>query len=241
MKPNSGFDARAACKKLLREARSGALATLMPSSGDPYCSLVNVASAVDGAPLLLLSKLAVHTKNILTDPRVSLMLDERKEGDPLEGARVMLMGNAAVTDDAAARRRYLARHPDAEMFAGFGDFAFYRVTPNAAHLVAGFGRIVDLAPDDILTDLRDADELIAAEPEIVAHINAEHADTVRLYATRLLGAPEGDWRCVGCDPEGLDLQLGRAALRLDFPHRINHPGPLRQTLKELAQKARSAE
>ena len=240
MKPNSGFDAKAACKKLMREARSGALATLMPSSGDPYCSLVNVASAADGAPILLLSKLALHTKNILADPRVSLMLDERKEGDPLEGARVMLMGKAAAIDDAAARRRYLARHPDAEMFAGFGDFAFYRVTLKAAHLVAGFGRIVDLTPDDILIDLRGADELVAAEPEILAHINAEHSDAVQLYATRLLGAPEGDWRCVGCDPEGLDLQFGRAALRLNFPHRINHPGPLRQALKELAQAARPA-
>ena len=70
----------------------------MPGSGDPYCSLVNVATAIDGAPLFLLSNLALHTKNILADARVSLMLDERKEGDPLEGARVMLMGACAKTD-----------------------------------------------------------------------------------------------------------------------------------------------
>ena len=71
----------------------------MAGSGDPYCSLVNVATAADGAPLLLISRLAVHTKNILADPRVSLMIDERKEGDPLQGARIMLMGSAAATDD----------------------------------------------------------------------------------------------------------------------------------------------
>src|SRR5438093_6278354 len=128
MQPSSDFDSKAAAKKLLREGRSGALATLMPGSGDPYCSLVNVASAADGAPLLLISRLAVHTKNILADPRVSLMMDERKEGDPLEGARVMLLGSAAATDDPQVRRRYLARQPEAEMFAGFADFAFYRVT-----------------------------------------------------------------------------------------------------------------
>ena len=98
----------------------------MAGSGDPYCSLVNVATAADGSPLLLISRLAVHTKNILADPRVSLMLDERKPGDPLQGARVMLMGTAARTDSADARRRYLARQPEAEMFAGFADFAFYR-------------------------------------------------------------------------------------------------------------------
>jgi putative heme iron utilization protein len=188
---------------------------------------------------LLISKLAVHTKNILVDNRVSLMLDERKQGDPLEGARVMLMGNAVVTDDPTIRRRYLVRHPEAEMFAGFRDFAFYKVELTAVHLVAGFGRIVDLAAGEVLTDLSDAVALVEAEPDIVAHMNQDHADTCRLYATKLLGAAEGDWRCVGCDPEGMELQLDRTALRLFFPQRIISPGALRQRLKDMAEKARA--
>jgi hypothetical protein len=178
-----------------------------------------MATAADGAPLLLISRLAVHTKNILADPRVSVMIDERKEGDPLQGARIMLMGSAAATDDPDIRRRYLDRQPEAAMFAGFADFAFYRVTLKAAHLVAGFGRIVDLKPQDILT---------------------ETADAIRLYATKLLGAPDGEWRCVGCDPEGLELQLDRAALRLPFPQRVRAPGVLRVVLKQLADAARAA-
>src|SRR6266436_7202521 len=113
MQPSPDFDPAIAAKKLLREGRSGALASLMPGSGDPYCSLVNVATAADGAPLLLISRLAIHTKNILADPRASLMIDERKEGDPLQGARVMLMGAAAVSDDPDIRRRYLDRQPEA--------------------------------------------------------------------------------------------------------------------------------
>jgi len=240
MQPIPDFDPKAAAKKLLRESRSGALATLMAGTGDPYCSLVNVATAAYGAPLLLISRLAVHTKNILADPRVSLMLDERKAGDPLEGARVMLMGTAAVTEDADARRRYLARQPEAEAFAGFGDFAFYEIKLKGAHLVAGFGRIVDLRPADLLIDLSGAQALLSAEPEIIAHMNQDHADTCRLYATKLLGAPEGDWRCVGCDPEGLDLQWERVGLRLPFPQRISEPQGLRRTLVELAHKARAA-
>jgi putative heme iron utilization protein len=240
MTPTADFDPKLAAKKLLREGRSGALATLMPASGDPYCSLVNVATAADGAPLLLISRLAVHTKNILADPRVSLMIDERKEGDPLQGARVMLMGTAAVTDDPQARQRYLIRQPEAEMFAGFADFAFYRIALKGAHLVAGFGRIVDLKPHDILTETGDAGELIAAEPDVLAHMNDDHADACRLYATKLLGAPAGDWRCVGCDPEGLELQLGRNALRLPFPQRVRSPGVLRQVLKQMAEQARAA-
>ena len=238
MRPTSDFDPRRAGRTLLREARSGALATLMAGSGDPYCSLVNVATAADGSPLLLISRLAVHTRNILADPRVSLMLDERRAGDPLEGARVMLMGTAAATDDPHARRRYLDRQPEAKMFADFGDFAFYRIALNGAHLVAGFGRIVDLPPADLLTDLAGAEALVAAEAEIVAHMNAEHLEAARLYATRLLGESDGEWRCVGCDPDGLELQCERRARRLNFPQRVASPGVLRQVLKGLADEAR---
>lgn len=237
MKPDSAFDPCLAAKKLLREARSGALATLFLGSGDPYCSLVNVATSVDGAPLFLLSSLALHTKNIMADPRVSLMLDERKEGDPLEGARVMLMGNCAKTDSSAAQP-YLRRHPEAEMFANFGDFAFYRMEISRAHLVAGFGRIVDVRSQDLLADISDAKALIESETDAITHMNADHADACRLYAT-LLGGSDGDWRCVGIDPEGLELQQGRTALRLPFPRRVTAPGQLRAILKQLAEQAQA--
>jgi heme iron utilization protein len=239
MDTSSAFDAKTVARKLLREGRNGALATLMTGSGDPYCSLVNVATAFDSAPVLLISRLALHTKNILADARVSLMLDERKDGDPLQGARIMLMGRAEQTDEPDIRRRYLARQPEADMFADFPDFAFYRVVLSGAHLVAGFGRIVDLKAQDILVDTSGADELQAAEESAVAHMNEDHADACRLYATKLLGAPEGDWRCAGFDPEGMELQNGRLALRLRFPQRVNASGALRMMLKQLADEARA--
>src|SRR5271168_3483219 len=113
------FDPAQAVKSLLRRSRQGALATLMTESGDPYCSLVNVASHPDGTPILLISRLALHTRNILADPRVSLMLDERAAGDPLEGARIMLQGRAEQVgreELELVRRRYLAAHPSAEGF-----------------------------------------------------------------------------------------------------------------------------
>jgi putative heme iron utilization protein len=239
MQSDVPFDARLAVKNLLRQGRSGALATLMAGSGDPYCSLVNVATDSAGAPLLLLSKLALHTKNILADSRMSLMLDERKEGDPLTGTRIMLMGRAAVVDAKAVRAAYLRRHPEAEMFAGFADFSFYRMDMTVVHLVAGFGRIVDLPARDVLTDTSDAQGLAEAEAEAIEHLNTGHEDTCRLYATRLLGAASGDWRCVGIDPEGMELQHGSVALRLVFPQRVTGPGPLRAVLKDLAAQARA--
>jgi hypothetical protein len=238
MTSDPAFDAKLAVKKLLREGRSGALATLMLNNGDPYCSLVNVATDASGAPLMLLSTLAIHTKNLLADSRISLMLDERKAGDPLQGARVMLMGTAARTDRGDVRTAYLRRQIEAEQFVNFADFLFFKMDVLRVHLVAGFGRIVDLKPEDILTDVSDAQALVEAEGDAIAHMNDEHTEACRLYATKLLGAPDGDWACVGIDPEGLDLQHGRAALRLFFPQRVNAPGPLRAVLKQLADEAR---
>src|SRR6478752_8635532 len=166
MQPTPDFDAAKLARSLLRRSRQGALATLMPGTGDPYCSLVNVASDPAAAPILLISRLAVHTKNILADSRVSLMLDERVTGDPLEGARIMLAGRAEPASDddkPVLRRRYLNAHPSAEAFVEFNDFSFFRIRPSGAHLVAGFGRIVDLAPARFLTDLTDAASLLQAE------------------------------------------------------------------------------
>jgi putative heme iron utilization protein len=242
MQPTADFNPGRLARSLLRKSRQGALATLMVGSGDPYCSLVNVASHPDGSPILLISRLALHTKNLLADPRVSLMLDERAEGDPLEGSRIMLAGHAeeASGDDAIIlRRRYLNAHPSAEAFVDFKDFAFFRIRPSGAHLVAGFGRIVDLKPDKFLTDISDAAALLEAEQGAVGHMNADHRDATNLYATRLLGADAGDWRCIGCDPDGIDLAAGAKTLRLDFPERVTGPGALRKMLVRLADEARA--
>jgi putative heme iron utilization protein len=242
MQSTADFDAPRLARSLLRRSRQGALATLMASSGDPYCSLVNVASHPDGSPILLISRLAVHTRNILADSRVSLMLDERAGGDPLEGSRIMLAGRAeeaAASDLELLRRRYLNAHPSAETFVNFKDFSFFRIRPSGTHLVAGFGRILDLSPAQFLTDISDAGALLEAEQGAIDHMNADHRDATRLYATRLLGAELADWRCTGCDPDGIDLQAGATTLRLDFPERVIGPGELRRMLVRLADEARA--
>src|SRR6202035_2074663 len=242
MQPTADFNPSKQARLLLRRSRQGALATLMAGSGGPYCSLVNVASDADGAPILLISRLALHTKNILGDSRVSLMLDERAEGDPLEGSRIMLAGRAEEVsgDDATIpRRRYLNAHPSSEAFVNFKDFSFFRIHPAGAHLVAGFGRIVDLSPAQFLTDISDAAALLEAEPGAIDHMNADHRDATNLYATRLLGAEPADWRCTACDLDGIDLQAGTTTLRLDFPQRVTGPGELRQMLVRLANEARA--
>jgi heme iron utilization protein len=242
MQLTADFSPSRLAKSLLRRSRQGALATLMPSSGDPYCSLVNHASHSDGSPILLISRLAIHTRNLLADPRVSLMLDERTEGDPLEGARIMLSGRAEEVsgdDLKIVRRRYLNAHPSAEAFVDFKDFSFFLIRPSATHLVAGFGRIVDLKPEQFLTEVGDASALIEAEQGAIDHMNEDHRDTMNLYATRLLGAESADWRCSGCDPDGIDMQAGKTTLRLDFPERVMTPSELRKMLVQFAEQARA--
>ena len=127
-------------RALMRAQATAALGTTM--DGAPYVSLVLVAFDADGSPLLLLSRLAQHTRNLLADPRVSLLFDGTAGlEDPLTGPRLTVMGAAAVLADPQARARYVARHPSAELYAGFSDFDLYRVTIERGHLVAGFGKI----------------------------------------------------------------------------------------------------
>src|ERR1700704_6564612 len=242
MPPTADFDPSRLARSLLRRSRQGALATLMAESRDPYCSLLNVAAYADGSPILLISRLAVHTTNILHDSRVSLMLHQRAAGDPPEGARIMLAGNAgeASGDDVAVlRRRYLSAHPSAEAFVDFKDFSLFRIKPAGLHLVAGFGRIIDLKPAQFMTDISDAAALLEAEQGAVEHMNADHRDSMNLYATKLLGAEAADWRCTGCDPDGMDMQAGASTLRLDFPERVTSGTELRKVLVRLAAEARS--
>jgi putative heme iron utilization protein len=242
MEPTANFNPSKLAKSLLRRSRQGALGTLMVGSGDPYCSLVNVASAPDGSLILLISRLAVHTKNILADSRASLMLDERAPGDPLEGARIMIAGRAEEVngdDREVLRRRYLNAHPSAEAFVDFRDFSFFRIRCSGAHLVAGFGRIIDLRPEQFLTEIADAADLIAAEQGAIEHMNEDHREAMNLYAVNLLGAGQSSWRCTGCDPDGMDMQAEARTLRLDFPRRVTGAGDLRKMLVELAEEARA--
>ena len=231
-------------KTLLRAGRTGTLATLDRHTGHPFASLVNVATDANGAPLILISRLATHTANLEVDGRASLLLATSGKGDALTHPRITVLGTFALVEPAhpdapRMRRRFLARHPKSKLYAGFADFAFWRMEVASVHLNGGFARAADLSAADVLTDIAGADALLDAEDGAAAHMNEDHAEALRLYATRLLGAPPGDWRCPGLDPDGLDLQNGPDALWLPFPQRVTSPSELRAVLKQLAEQARA--
>ena len=226
-------------RELVRRCVKGSLATIDQNTGYPYASLITLATEADGTPLCLISTLAQHTRNIVADNRASILFDGTDGyGDPLEGGRISVFGKVEKIEENQARARFIARHPSAENYVDFTDFDFYRLRIEGSHFVGGFGRIHDLQPGELLTDLTGADELLAAEGEIIEHMNADHGDAVELYATRLLGAPPGAWRLTGCDPDGCDLSLGELTLRLPFPVRVTSPQEIRKCLSSLAQKAR---
>lgn len=231
--------AAAEARSLIRRGLKAALATVEAASGHPYASLVTVATEPDGSPVFLVSTLARHSRNLEADARACLLYDATDgAGDPLEGGRVSVFGRAEAARDDSARRRFLARHPHAEAYADFADFSFRRLTVSGGHYVGGFGRIHELSPAELLIDTAGAAALLAAEADIVSHMNEDHADALELYATRLLGAAPGPWRLGGCDPAGCDLVLNGRTLRLDFPEPVTDPQGARQALVALVQLAR---
>jgi hypothetical protein len=226
-------------RSMVRAALKGSLGTLLQPSGHPYASLLLTATEPDGTPVFLISKLALHTRNLTADARASLLVDATgTDADPMAGARITLIGEARPTASVTARRRFLARHP-AAAYADFPDFSFYAFDIASAHFIGGFGRIFDLPREELLIDIGGAEALIENEPGIVAHMNEDHADAIELYATRLLGGVPGSWHMTGIDPEGCDLVLGSRALRLPFASRVTNGEEARKELVRLVGAARA--
>lgn len=235
----------AAARNLMRGCVHATLATLTRPGGEgegwPSPSLVLTAFAPDGSPLLLISRLAEHTRNLLADPRCGMLFDGTAGHiDRLTGPRLSVQGHAAQDNDPALLHRFLARHPSAETYAGFGDFTLWRITASRGHMVAGFGRIHILSADDLRLPAEECATLAGAEADIIAHMNHDHGDAIALYATNLLKRAASDWRLTGLDPDGTDLRAGDDTARLPFATRVTNGDAARKELVRLVTLARSA-
>jgi hypothetical protein len=234
---NLGFEARC----LLRAAAAATLATT--AEGQPFASLVTPGTAPDGAPLLLLSSLSEHTRQLRAEPRCALLVSGTPESvNPQTAPRVTLTGLAEPVPEEevpALKARWLARHPYAAMYADFGDFALWRIRPGGALLVGGFARAHRIR----LADLKPAAEAVAAieaaAAGIIGHVNADHADAVAAIATGLLGGAPGDWRMVTVDVDGADLAAGEEVRRLAWSAPVADPGGVRAELVRAAREGRS--
>jgi heme iron utilization protein len=219
-------------KRLMRLARTGALATLEAKGGAPLTTLLGVASDFDGAPLFLMSTLSRHTRNLANDSRASLLLTGRHErGDPLNHPRVTLSGRVERCATPRAKMRYLRRNPKAGLYAGFADFAFYELRIDDVHFNGGFGRAAPLTVAEVLSPREGETALVEAEEGLLAEVNAlAQADLARLAGHSALRPA---WRAIGLDAEGLDLAAGGRAARAQFAAPAHDPEAWRARLKHV--------
>ncbi len=237
-------EARHLAITLLRATPYGTLATLAPADGWPSASLVTVATDIDGAPILLISSLSGHTPALQADARCSLLLSRIGRGDPLAHPRISLQSRAVFLERDSpagrrARRRFLARHHKASLYADFADFAFVRLEPDHASLNGGFGKAYRLGSTDLMCPSDLAESFATIEASAVAHMNDDHPDAVALIATRLAGADPAPWQMTGIDPQGIDLFAETRALRIRFEPPLQSPGEIHARLIGMTQAARA--
>lgn len=241
---DTDIEAIAQAKTLVATARHAALAANGKDGGHPSISRVQISTDMDGAPVILASSLSPHTEAMINRPDVSLLVGEPGKGDPLAHPRITLFCKATKIerqsdDHARLRRRHLARHPKAELYVDFGDFAFFKLAIKGASLNGGFGKAYELTADD-LTVAGDIAGMAQMEESAIAHMNTDHSDAVSLYATVLAKQKSTAWKVAAIDPEAMILTAGDAVARVGFPTPLQDAGHLRLALKDLADIARAS-
>ncbi|MEM6274335.1 MAG: DUF2470 domain-containing protein [Myxococcota bacterium] len=233
---------RREAKNLARCVRYGALGLLRLNDGRPWVSRVGIATDTDGAPIFPVSSLSGRVPSMTEDGRASLLLGEPGRGDPLAHPRLTLNGHLVAVEKEVRdriRRRYLARHPAAELYIDFEDFSMWRLEVESASYIAGFGRAYRLVADDLRTAFADWPAWHAMEPGAVEHMNDDHTDATELYATVFCGASPGAWRITGLDPEGVDLALDDDHRRVSYDAGLKSAEELRPKLVALVREARA--
>ncbi|MBT4934549.1 MAG: heme iron utilization protein [Rhodospirillaceae bacterium] len=235
MKKDETPDIQVISRALVRRCRSATLASALTGrrQGWPYASLVTVACMSDSSPVLLLSTLADHTRNLLEDCRSALLFEEASGlANPQTGPRVTLTGRIKPTNDPVAARRFLARHPEAERYAGFADFGIYRMKVERAHYVGGFGKANWMGAKKFLFDAKASGNVMAVEQRLIERLNQEYGETL----SDMVGKPGKQWRIGGVDPEGLDLISTKAFRRLDFLQSVRSGRGVHGEMAKLANK-----
>jgi len=235
------------CRTLVQHARSATLSTIaLDPPGVPYGSLVTVALDVQGRPLLLLSTLAEHTKNLLARSDASVLVTEPMgaHDQPLALGRVTILGPCEAVPEgelAAARETFLAQQPSASYYVDFEDFGFYRLEPTSLRYVGGFGRMSWVDADDYRR--AEADRLAGAAAGILSHMNEDHGDSVLAYAKVLGGALDATSATMtAVDRYGFELAAitpkGPRALRLAFDEPVATTDEVRRAMVTLAKRTR---
>ena len=230
-------------RTLLAAERLGTLATHARSHpGFPFASVMPYALTADGAPLFLISSMAVHTQNLVADPRASLLvMQSGGDADPLGAPRATLLGDVTrVEADAALRAAYLERHPNSRYWIDFDDFSFFRLDVQAVYFVGGFGVMGWVSAGDYQT--AEPDPLLDAAPHILSHMNADHADALRAIARHFAGLEAEEATMVSCDRLGFVIRArtaeGMKGARIAFPEEVRSREDARRVLVAMTREAK---
>ncbi len=224
-------------RRFVRAHRNGVLCTLSKRlEGYPFASVSPFVLDAAGNPVILISTLAEHTKNLDADPRVSLIAHPCVEDMQAVG-RVTLLGRATRLEDKNAfRERYLRYLPQAIDYFSAHDFHFYQISVENIRYIGGFGNIHWVRAEHYAPPPSDA--LVAAETGILAHMNADHRDNLRAYCLHLQGCEASEVAMVGIDYDGFDLRADGKLRRFDFAEPILDAQGARAALVALARQCR---
>lgn len=224
-------------RRLARGQTSAVLSTLSQRlAGYPFGSVAPYVLDHAGRPVLLISDLAEHTRNLKADPRCSLIVQPFSDDMHATG-RVTVIGEAKpLPQKDALGPRYLRHHPQAEGYFAMHDFAFWRIEPLRIRYIGGFGRIHWIEADAYLLP---EGPLAAQEADILAHMNAAHVHNLVAYCRHVHGIEAKTVEMIGIDPDGFDLRADGRRLRFDFPSPVRDASEARAALAELARQCRA--
>jgi hypothetical protein len=226
-------------RKFLRATRSAVLSTQSARfAGYPFGSIAPFVLDHAGNPLILISTIAEHTRNIQKDPHVSLIAFDPAAADLQAAGRLTLLGTAEAVDagDTAARQRYLRYFPQAQQYFAMHDFIFHRIRVEQARFIGGFGNIHWIAADDLRPP---ANQLAEQEGAILDHMNADHADSLRAYCRHWHGLEPQAVRMLGIDVDGFDVQADQRVLRFGFEQEVLDAQAARAAQVAMSKSARA--
>jgi len=230
---NAGDEAR----RYLRQHGHGVLSTNSKKLGGyPFGSVVTCVPDHSARPVIYISRLAEHTKNIDADSRVSLLVRDANT-DPQAGARLTLTGDAvrATGDLAALQARFLAYVPDAARLVELGDFSFYRIEPVTLRYIGGFGAIHWISADAFAPP---ANSIPEYEADIVTHMNIDHAAALRNCCRHFKNRQPAEVAMIALDCDGFDVRADGELLRFDFASPVIDADTARAALTAIAEQVR---
>jgi len=181
-----------------------------------------------------LSDLSSHTRNLVSDPRSSILFEAASRlNNPQAGSRATLLGRIHRVEDDRLYRRFLAHHPGATLYAGFGDFHMYRMSVERAHVIGGFARAEWMDADDVIPKDVATTELTDGEAAFLERFNRDYQQAIHLLAAQVLRRPGSNWTIVGIDIDGCDFCRKQTLARLDFDNTVGNPTEFERTIQQL--------